>query len=68
MRPMKSIREIVEAFGGPRPMARKIGYPPSTVMSWARRNIVPSRHIPMILRAAEKEGIKLDAADFFEAA
>jgi DNA-binding transcriptional regulator YdaS (Cro superfamily) len=65
---MKSIREIVEAFGGPRPMARLLGYPPSTVMSWARRDIVPSRHIPVILRAAEKKGIKLAPADFFEAA
>lgn len=65
---MNSIREIVEAFGGPRPMARLLGYPPSTVMSWARRDMVPSRHIPVILRAAEKQGIPLTPADFFEAA
>lgn len=53
------MQSIFEKFGGIRPMAEKLGLPPSTVKSWhAKRSIPDWRHEP-VMRAAADNGIPL---------
>ena len=52
---------IIEAFGGIRPMAKKLGVAVTTVQGWKERNAIPIRRLDELRAAAEREGIDLGA-------
>jgi hypothetical protein len=58
-------RNIALAFGGIRPMARKTGFPFTTISSWMRNGAIHDDHKPKILQAAQECGIALSEIDFF---
>ena len=62
---MTYVDQIVEAFGGVRPMARRLGKSPSTVGSWKDRGTIPDAEKPEVLAAAQEDGLPLTPADFF---
>lgn len=62
---MTYVDRIVVAFGGVRPMARKLGRPSSTVSGWIGRGTIPDAAKAEVLAAARLHGLSLSAADFF---
>lgn len=62
---MTYVANIVDAFGGVRPLAAAIGKPVSTVMSWKVRGSIPDDQKPDVLAAAKLRNIPLEPADFF---
>lgn len=52
--------QVVEAFGGIRPMATKLGAPVTTVQGWKKRGHIPPARQEEIRAAAERHGIDLD--------
>ncbi len=58
-RPTISDSEIVERFGGIRPMASKLGVAVTTVQGWKERGHIPEGRFPQIAEAAAKHGIDL---------
>lgn len=56
---------VIEKFGGIRPMASKMGLPPSTVQGWGEAGVIPSRRHPDILAKARELNIDLQPSDFF---
>ena len=52
---------VIEAFGGIRPMAKKLGVAVTTVQGWKERNAIPIRRLDELRAAAEREGIDLGA-------
>ncbi|MBO9453243.1 hypothetical protein J7426_23480 [Tropicibacter sp. R16_0] len=62
---MTYVEKIVGRFGGVRPMAEKIGYPVSTVMSWKSRGSIPDEHKPKVLHFARENDLELTEVDFF---
>ncbi len=55
--------EVIEKFGGLRPLANRLGIAASTVQGWKERGIVPENRVPEVLQAAKEDGIALDAAE-----
>ena len=54
------IAEIIEKFGGIRPMARITGYPVTTISWWKTSGKVTKKEDrDAILEAAKREGIEL---------
>ena len=70
--PDSPANRVIEAFGGPRALARCIGLDHSWVVRWRREppegtgGLIPSRHHRAILNAARHAGIKLTADDLIE--
>lgn len=62
---MSYVRNIVEAFGGVRAMARTLGRPVSTVQGWKDRGSIPDGDKPVVLAAAITCGLRLTETDFF---
>jgi hypothetical protein len=54
---------VFDKFGGIRPMASKLGEPPSTVKSWHTKRHIPRWRHAQILAAAEEHGLKVSAAE-----
>lgn len=54
---------IVEAFGGIRPMATKLGAPVSTVQGWKQRDTIPAGRMAEIRKIAAENGITLPLPD-----
>ena len=52
---------VIEAFGGIRPMAKKLGVAVTTVQGWKERNAIPIRRLDELRAAAQREGIDLGA-------
>lgn len=50
---------LIDAFGGIRPMASKLGVPVSTVQGWRERNAIPVARLDAIRAAAAKHDISL---------
>ncbi len=50
---------VIEAFGGIRPMAHKLGVPVSTVQGWKQRDTIPEHRIADILAAAATHDVDL---------
>jgi hypothetical protein len=57
--------EIIQRFGGIRPMANKLEIPVTTVQGWKKRNVIPGNRKKDVLTAAQNHGI--DLSDFFGA-
>lgn len=51
--------EIIERFGGIRPMASKLGVAVTTVQGWKERNHIPEARYSQIVKAAAEHGIDL---------
>lgn len=56
-----SAERIVEAFGGIRPMAARLGVPVTTVQGWKKRGTIPPARHGDVRRAAREAGIDLSA-------
>jgi hypothetical protein len=54
---------IIDAFGGIRPMASKLGIPVSTVQGWKQRDSIPDSRMDAIRAAARDNGIALPDRD-----
>lgn len=59
---------IVERFGGVRPLARLLGIPPSTVQHWKKTGRISPKHLDVLLRCGQALKPPLKPADFFERA
>ena len=57
--PMQNASDIIERFGGIRPMAAKIDTPVTTVQGWKKRNVIPAARRDQILTAAQDNDIDL---------
>ena len=59
--------QIIERFGGIRPMAAKISTPVTTVEGWKKRDVIPGTRREQIIKAASENNIDLsdllDGAD-----
>lgn len=51
--------EIIERFGGIRPMAAKISTPVTTVQGWKKRDVIPSSRREQIIKAAKENNIDI---------
>lgn len=51
--------EIIERFGGIRPMAAKIDAPVTTVQGWKKRDVIPGTRREQILQAASDNNIDI---------
>ena len=56
---MNNANEIIERFGGIRPMAAKINAPVTTVQGWKKRGVIPGTRREQILNAAAENNIDL---------
>jgi hypothetical protein len=57
--------EIIELFGGIRPMAKALGHKhPSTVQAWADNESIPHWRFYEILTAARKMRLGIKESDF----
>ena len=56
---------IIERFGGVRPLARLLGRESSTVMSWKKADRIPAQHQKQVLDAGRDLTPPLTPADFF---
>lgn len=61
------VLEVIERFGGIRPMATKLGIAFTTVQGWKARGHIPPQRHEDILRAAAEHDIRLTAEDLAEA-
>jgi len=62
--PIQNAGEIIERFGGIRPMAAKIDTPVTTVQGWKKRDVIPATRREQILTAAQDNNI--DISDISE--
>ena len=54
-----SAEDIIAAFGGIRPMAKKLGVAVTTIQGWKARGSIPLARLEEIRAAADREGIDL---------
>ncbi len=59
------VSRVLAAFGGPRPTARLLGLPESTVYTWRRKGSIPARRQRQLLALATEQGLALEPRDFF---
>ncbi len=57
--PLQNAGEIIERFGGIRPMAKKIEVAVTTIQGWKKRDIIPALRRETILQAARTHGVDL---------
>jgi len=62
---MGHISQIIEKFGGVRPMAAALGKPKSTVHSWLVRGSVPDDAKAEIIAKSDELGFGVELADFY---
>lgn len=57
--PLDKAGEIIERFGGIRPMAGKINVPVTTIQGWKKRDVIPGNRRDEIIAAARQNGIDI---------
>ncbi|MEM7651119.1 MAG: uroporphyrinogen-III synthase [Pseudomonadota bacterium] len=57
--PIENAREVIERFGGIRPMAKKIDVAVTTVQGWKKRDVIPATRRTVIMEAAEEYNVDL---------
>lgn len=57
--PIEKAEEIIEKFGGIRPMAKKMGLAVTTVQGWKKRGVIPAARRETLLAAALANDIDL---------
>lgn len=65
-KPIENATEVIERFGGIRPMSSKINVPVTTIQGWKKRNIIPANRRQDLLEAANENDI--DLSDLIEGA
>ena len=58
---MKVIQGIIDAFGGLRPMARKLGVTHQTIYDWRKRGVIPGKRQQQVSDLAAELGVELDS-------
>lgn len=56
---LDNAEKVIAAFGGIRPMAKKLGVAVTTIQGWKERGTIPIARLDEIKAAAEREGIDL---------
>ena len=56
---IENAEDVIERFGGIRPMAKKIDVAVTTVQGWKKRNVIPAARWEQIIKAASKHDIDL---------
>lgn len=56
--------DVINRFGGIRPMARKMDVPVTTVQGWKKRNFIPEDRVQEVVDAAAKHKVSLDGISF----
>lgn len=56
---IQKAEQIIERFGGIRPMAAKMGVPVTTVQGWKKRDAIPENRIEEIMTVARSHNINL---------
>ncbi|HRJ67505.1 MAG TPA: uroporphyrinogen-III synthase, partial [Alphaproteobacteria bacterium] len=51
---------VIDAFGGLRPLANRLGITASTVQGWKKRGIIPDTRVEAIYTAAEEDNIDIN--------
>lgn len=57
---IENAAEIIERFGGIRPMAAKMGVAVTTIQGWKQRNSIPAARKDDLISAAKVHGVSLD--------
>lgn len=52
---------VIDAFGGLRPLANRLGITASTVQGWKKRGIIPDTRVEAIYAAAEEDNIDINS-------
>lgn len=52
--------DVIERFGGIRPMSTKTDIPVTTIQGWKKRNSIPAGRVKDIIAAAEKNNISVE--------
>ncbi len=60
-KPIENAHDIIEAFGGIRPMATKTGIAVTTVQGWKKRNVIPGTRRDALLVAAKEHNVDLQS-------
>lgn len=58
-KPIENAREVIERFGGIRPMAKKIDVAVTTIQGWKKRDVIPGTRREVILDAAQEHNVDL---------
>jgi hypothetical protein len=53
--------DIIDRFGGIRPMSTKTGIPVTTIQGWKQRNAIPANRRNELIEAANRNGINLSS-------
>ena len=61
---LENASDLIERFGGIRPMASKMGVPVTTVQGWKKRNVIPGNRRTDVIDAARSNNI--DIADLLK--
>lgn len=56
--------EVIERFGGIRPMSTKTDIPVTTIQGWKKRDSIPANRVDEIMKAAQNNGV--DISDLVE--
>lgn len=62
---IENAAEIIERFGGIRPMAAKMGVAVTTIQGWKQRNSIPAARADDLISAAKVHGVSLDGLSGF---
>lgn len=54
---------VIEAFGGIRPLALRLGLTASTVQGWKIRGVIPAARLYDVVRAANEDGLEVKGMD-----
>ena len=54
---MKTVTDLIDAFGGSTELAKALDAPPPTVAAWKHRGI-PHRHFPTLVEKARERKLK----------
>lgn len=57
--PIQNAIEVIEQFGGIRPMAKKMGVAVTTVQGWKKRNVIPATRYEDVIKAAKEHKVTL---------
>lgn len=56
---VENAQDVIEAFGGIRPMAKKMDVAVTTVQGWKKRNTIPAARIDDVIKAAREHDVDL---------
>jgi len=61
--PARASEQLIQRFGGIRPMANKLEVPFTTVQGWKKRGAIPAARLNDLRAAAQRHGIALEEAE-----